>query len=146
MGSIRPRLSHFIQKWVVTGPTKEVSEELDDVRSQWPWDANSGWSASVNLNAVTSLVAGVSSWWFKPETVIIAAAGGVAASTPIRFYDGNASRPLFDVITVGTGNVFLDRYKLRGIFCVSGLFASMQSGLTVRVGGLLIASISTGPL
>ena len=137
---MRFNLGRWISKQVLQGPTGEFDAELDDERSQYPYDLNSGWWNYGASATNTSILLGVSSKWFKPETLIVNNENGIANFLVV--YDGNQSRTAFHITVKASDTVVLGKEQLRGMFFQSGVFVSnLDSQLQVRIGGKLIASI-----
>ncbi len=137
---MRFRFGRWVTQHVMAGPMDELNPLLDDDRSQYPYDTTSGFWAYGASQARTSMILGVSSRWFKPETLNI----NNDNATPNKFvmYDGNLSRTAFHITVKGSDTEFIGKDFLRGIFFVSGVFISnLDSNLQVRIGGKLIASI-----
>ena len=153
----RAKLGRFLLGYGGIGPVGgKISEYplMDDDRSQYPYDLNSGYGAFSATTLFTSILAPVFvsaqpqgtviNYWFKPETLIITNKAGT--TNEVILYDGQSAsaglRTMMDVILKASDTLFVGKDYLRGMYVVSGVFMSnLVSGLTVRVGGKLMQSI-----
>jgi hypothetical protein len=127
-------MGSFIQKWVLRGRDNKTVPEVDDLQSEYPVDAASGYGAWVACQAVKSVLAGVSAKQFHLKTFIIM--NDDDAINAIRLYDG-ASTSVLNVIVAGSTTEFIT--DLKGLVFKSGVIASnLTSNIQIRVGGFLV--------
>lgn len=135
-------MSHF-QKWMYDTRRQQVAEEIDEIRSEFPYDLSTqtsgywSWAASTDK---TSILTPPSGWVFNLKQAIITNNDG--AVQRVQFFDGaGVSVPVTPPIYINPSTtVIVD--DLKGCWFLDNLQASIQtSECVIKVAGFLVASI-----
>lgn len=139
------RLRRVVEKWVKSGRTGAVEQELDVERSRWPVDMASGreaWLDSAAFKSITGTIPSTKEFHLK--TIVINNRGD--GTNEVYFYDKGSAASTGTVSVFGVpvqGSTF---NLIEGDLAViqSQLFASVaDSYIQVRVAGILITSFVT---
>lgn len=125
----------FVSKWVLNSRTGEMEQEIDEIRSVYPYTLASGYYAWGDSQVMTQLLSVPSQCRFHLKWLWIN--NDDDANNVIRFYDDAISAGT--VIVAGSTTNFIDIGP--GVVFHDVVYASnLTSNIQVRVGGLLLPS------
>ena len=131
----------FISKWVLNSRTGQIEQEIDKVRSIYPYGLASGyWSWGAGSTDTTSILTVPSACRFQLGFLWINNADATNVAD-VMFYDGaGTSVPAGRIFVASTSTVIKD-FQNPWLVFASGVYASVNTSLVqIRVAGILVES------
>ena len=131
----------FISKWVLNSRTGQVEQEIDKIRSIYPYGLASGYHAwGAGSTGATSILAVPSTCRFQLGFIWIYN-GDPSAPANVAFYDGAGTSVPAGKILLATGTYLIQDWQSPWLVFASGVHASVDTSLVeVRVAGVLLES------
>lgn len=128
----------FISKWLLNGRTGRTEQEIDEIRSAYPYTLTNGYYAWGASQVMTQLLSVPSACRFHLKWLWIN--NDDDANNVIRFYDdASASISAGTVLIAGSTTEFIDMGP--GVVFHDVVYGSnLTSNIQVRIGGYLLPS------